>query len=465
MVAVADEVQVADPVDRDRGERLPAALGGGDPLPAAAHARRGRAEAAVEVARAIDGADDRVERDRLEPELDLADHAERLDDLVERQDQRDVVGLAAQPPAELGEQLRAPRAREVVLRVGAGEAGAAVHPGKATLLRARLPSAASTRVGEPEDAVEPGDAERLDDRLAVAGDDSLPPRAFSRRCAPISTPRLEESMNVVSVRSTITCSTPAAIGAITRCLNSGAVNRSTSPLTDDHVGVAADRAVLDRELDRHRLNRRRSRPAGGAGTRARPPSRSRARRRAARSRCRRPGTAASTTSARPPPARSGPTRRSSERVLEASATSTVSSATCAGARAATTSATSTASSSRSSGRSARAANMPTTRRSTGPDERAGGDRDARRRLCAGHATPIARRRGAAQEGHRSAGSRRAHGARSRASPRAPRSAAARDPGRRRPGSAGRRVRSRRRSPRARAPVGRTTTSIVPSPSA
>ena len=100
VVAVADEVQVADPVDGDRRERLAAALGGGDPLPAAAHARGGGAEAAVEVARAVDGADDRVERDRLQPELRLADHPERVDDLVERQDQPDVVGLPPQPPAE-----------------------------------------------------------------------------------------------------------------------------------------------------------------------------------------------------------------------------------------------------------------------------------------------------------------------------------------------------------------------------
>jgi hypothetical protein len=135
MVAVADEVEIADAVDRDRGERLAAPLGGRDPLPAAAHARGRRTEAAVEVARPVDGADDRVERDRLQAELHLADHAERLDDLVERQDQRDVVGLAPQPPAELRQQLGASRAREVVLRIGAGEAGAVVHPGKATLPR------------------------------------------------------------------------------------------------------------------------------------------------------------------------------------------------------------------------------------------------------------------------------------------------------------------------------------------
>ena len=58
-------------------------------------------------------------------------------------------------------------------------------------------------------------------------------------------------MNVVSIRSTITWSTPAAIGAITRCLNSGAVNRSISPVTETTCVVAVDRTVADAELDRH----------------------------------------------------------------------------------------------------------------------------------------------------------------------------------------------------------------------
>jgi hypothetical protein len=105
MVPVADEVQVADAVDGDRRERLAAALGGGDPLPAAAYARGGGAEAAVEVARAVDRAHDRVERDGLEAELRLADHPQRADHLVEREDQPDVVGLAAEPAPQVREDL------------------------------------------------------------------------------------------------------------------------------------------------------------------------------------------------------------------------------------------------------------------------------------------------------------------------------------------------------------------------
>jgi len=50
MVAVLDEVHVADPVDGDRRHRLAPALRLGDSLPAVAHPPRGRSEAAVELA-------------------------------------------------------------------------------------------------------------------------------------------------------------------------------------------------------------------------------------------------------------------------------------------------------------------------------------------------------------------------------------------------------------------------------
>ena len=128
VVAVAHEVQVADLEERDRRHRLAAALGGGDPLPARAQPRRGRPEAAVEVDRAVDRADDRVERDDLQPAVDLAGAPERVDDLLEREDQPDVVGLAPQPPRDVGQQPGPPGAREVVLRVGTGEAGCSSAP-------------------------------------------------------------------------------------------------------------------------------------------------------------------------------------------------------------------------------------------------------------------------------------------------------------------------------------------------
>ena len=73
VVPVAHEVQLADPVDGDRRERLAAALRLGDPLPAGAQPRAGGAEVAVEVLGAVDGADDRVELDRLQPEVVLGE--------------------------------------------------------------------------------------------------------------------------------------------------------------------------------------------------------------------------------------------------------------------------------------------------------------------------------------------------------------------------------------------------------
>ena len=96
VVTVAHEVQVADPVDVDRWHGLAAALGQREPLPPLADPCRGRAEPAVEVAARVDRADDGVELDHLEAEDALALEAERGHHLVERQDEVDVVGLAAE---------------------------------------------------------------------------------------------------------------------------------------------------------------------------------------------------------------------------------------------------------------------------------------------------------------------------------------------------------------------------------
>ena len=125
VVPVAHEVQLADAEDGDRRERLTAALGLGDPLPAGPQPRARGAEGAVELLRAVDGPDDRVERDGLEAEVVLGHAPERLDDLLEGEDVADVVGLEAQPPPEVREHPRPPRSREVVLRVLGGETGAA----------------------------------------------------------------------------------------------------------------------------------------------------------------------------------------------------------------------------------------------------------------------------------------------------------------------------------------------------
>jgi hypothetical protein len=117
VVPVADEVQVADLVERDRRERLAAALGGGDPLPAAAQAGRRRAQAAVEVDGAVDAPDDLLQRYHLQPEVVLARAPERLHDLLERKHERDVVGLAPKPAADVREKARPAGAGEVGLGV------------------------------------------------------------------------------------------------------------------------------------------------------------------------------------------------------------------------------------------------------------------------------------------------------------------------------------------------------------
>jgi hypothetical protein len=119
VVTIADEMQVADTVDGDRRHPPAAALRHVDPLPALAKPVRRGPEAAVEVGGAIDAPDDAAKLDRLQPDPSLTRPAEGGDDLVERQDQIDVVGLAAQPPREPRQHLAPPRALKVALGVDA----------------------------------------------------------------------------------------------------------------------------------------------------------------------------------------------------------------------------------------------------------------------------------------------------------------------------------------------------------
>src|SRR5438132_8565173 len=62
--------------------------------------------------------------------------------------------------------------------------------------------------------------------------ESCPSLVRSRLTPPTSTPRVVESMNVVSLKSTITCLPPCPITSSNCCLNSGAVYRSTSPASE-----------------------------------------------------------------------------------------------------------------------------------------------------------------------------------------------------------------------------------------
>ena len=96
-MAVTDEVDLADPQQVDRRQRLAAPHDRRDVLPARAHPARGRAEAAVELTRAVDAADDRVQRDDLQPDPAFGHEPERGDDLLVGEHHPDVVGLAPQP--------------------------------------------------------------------------------------------------------------------------------------------------------------------------------------------------------------------------------------------------------------------------------------------------------------------------------------------------------------------------------
>ena len=128
VVAVLDEVEVADPVDVDRRHRLAAAARLGDPLPALARLRGG-AEVAVEIAlAAVDGADDRLERDHPDAEVLLARAAERGDDLLEREHERDVVGLGAELRDDAAEGP--PPALAIERRLGVIPGHARAHRGE-----------------------------------------------------------------------------------------------------------------------------------------------------------------------------------------------------------------------------------------------------------------------------------------------------------------------------------------------
>ncbi len=127
VMAVNHKVHVADAVHLDRRDRLAAPLGEREPLPPFPHPPAGGPEPAVEVTAGVDGADDRVQPDGPQAEPPLAAHPQGGDDLVERQDEADVVRPAAQPLGKPGQHLAAAGALEVVLDVGAREAGVSGH--------------------------------------------------------------------------------------------------------------------------------------------------------------------------------------------------------------------------------------------------------------------------------------------------------------------------------------------------
>ena len=122
-MAVADEMQAADPVDLDRRDRRTAPLRQRQLLPAFPHPVGGGPEVPVEIAEGIDSADDRVQPYRLQAQLPLASHAKRADDLVERQQAVAASGPVAQAVGQRGQDLVAPGPQKVVLGVCPRESG------------------------------------------------------------------------------------------------------------------------------------------------------------------------------------------------------------------------------------------------------------------------------------------------------------------------------------------------------
>jgi hypothetical protein len=122
-MAVVHEVQAADAVDLDRRDRLAPPLRQGQAFPPGPHLVGGGPEVTVEGLPRIDRAHDRVQRNRLQPQVPFTAPAERASDLVERHDAVAVAAPETQPPRHRGQELAPPRPQEVVLGVGPGESG------------------------------------------------------------------------------------------------------------------------------------------------------------------------------------------------------------------------------------------------------------------------------------------------------------------------------------------------------
>src|SRR5215207_7542490 len=117
VVPVADEVQVADPVQLGRGNELAAPLGQCQlypPLPVDACSGM---KPAVKVACTVNTADDCGQRDDLQAEGAFGGPSQRGDHVVEEQKLGEIARLPLQLDGHLTQQLAASGALEVVLGV------------------------------------------------------------------------------------------------------------------------------------------------------------------------------------------------------------------------------------------------------------------------------------------------------------------------------------------------------------
>jgi DNA-binding CsgD family transcriptional regulator len=97
MVAVLDEVQLPDPIDVDWRHRFPAAACRGDRLPPSLDPVRSWSKKPVKLATlAIDAADDRIERDLLDPDVALGNPPQGGHHVIKGQQCQRAVGLCRQ---------------------------------------------------------------------------------------------------------------------------------------------------------------------------------------------------------------------------------------------------------------------------------------------------------------------------------------------------------------------------------
>jgi hypothetical protein len=124
VVAVLNEVQLSDAIGVDGGHRLAAPACRGDPLPSALESASARPKYSVELAApAIDGADDRVDGDRLEPEVAFGNPSQGGHYISERQQRQRVFTFCRQARSDVREGSATTLARKCCGGVGLWKSG------------------------------------------------------------------------------------------------------------------------------------------------------------------------------------------------------------------------------------------------------------------------------------------------------------------------------------------------------
>lgn len=124
VVAVLNEVQLSDAIGVDGGHRLAAPACRGDPLPSALESASARSKYSVELAApAIDGTDDRVDGDRLEPEVAFGNPSQGGHYISERQQRQCVFTFRRQARSDVREGSATMFARKCCGGIGLWKSG------------------------------------------------------------------------------------------------------------------------------------------------------------------------------------------------------------------------------------------------------------------------------------------------------------------------------------------------------